>query len=86
MHHWVKSYIDFDEWVNFAYWWSCIGKGLRSTGLTRLVFTELAPRPCQSLSCDILGSWICFCLSPMLATGTKRAEDFWASVCGCWRW
>ena len=27
----VKNFSDgdFAEWVDFAYWWSCIGKGLR---------------------------------------------------------
>ena len=29
------SYGDFAEWVNFAYWWSFSGEGLRSTGLTK---------------------------------------------------
>ena len=28
-HFWFKSYRDFAELVDFAYWWSCIGKGLR---------------------------------------------------------
>ena len=27
--YWFKSYGDFAEWVDFVYWWSCIGKGLR---------------------------------------------------------
>ena len=25
--HWFESYGNFAEWVNFAYWISCIGKG-----------------------------------------------------------
>ena len=29
LHYWFKSYSDFDQLVDFAYWWSCIGKGLR---------------------------------------------------------
>ena len=29
MHYWFKSYGDFAEWVDFAHWWSFIGKGLR---------------------------------------------------------
>ena len=29
LHYWFKSYDDFAEWLNFACWWSCIGKGLR---------------------------------------------------------
>ena len=29
LHHWFKSYGHFIEGVDFAYWWSCIGKGLR---------------------------------------------------------
>ena len=28
LHYWFKSYGDFAEWVNFAYWRSFIGKGL----------------------------------------------------------
>ena len=28
--HWLKSSGDIAEWVNFAYCWSCIGKGLRA--------------------------------------------------------
>ena len=27
LHHWFKSYVDFAEWVDSAYWWSFIGKG-----------------------------------------------------------
>ena len=27
-HYWFKSYGEFAEWVNFAYWWSFIGKGV----------------------------------------------------------
>ena len=37
MTDWLKNDGDFEEWVNFAYWW----KDLRSTGLPRLVFTFL---------------------------------------------
>ena len=25
----LKVTVIFTEWVDFAYWWSCIGKGLR---------------------------------------------------------
>ena len=25
--YWFKSYSDFSEWMDFACWWSCIGKG-----------------------------------------------------------
>ena len=27
--HWLKSYGYYAEWVDFAYWWSCIRKDLR---------------------------------------------------------
>ena len=27
--YWFKSYGDFSEWVDFAYWWSFIWKDLR---------------------------------------------------------
>ena len=26
LHHWFKSYGDFAKWVDFAHWWSFIGK------------------------------------------------------------
>ena len=29
LHYWFKIKRDFAEWVNFAYWWSFIRKGLR---------------------------------------------------------
>ena len=29
LNYWFKSYGDFAEWVNFACWWRCIGKGLQ---------------------------------------------------------
>ena len=29
LHYWFKSYGDFAEGVDFAHWWSFIGKGLR---------------------------------------------------------
>ena len=29
MHYWFNSNGDFAKWMGFAYWWSCIGKGLR---------------------------------------------------------
>ena len=41
MHHWFKSYGDFAENVDFDYWWSCIRKGLLSTGLPSLVYSLL---------------------------------------------
>ena len=28
LHYWFKSYGGFAEWVDLAYWWSCMGKGL----------------------------------------------------------
>ena len=37
-HHWFKSYGHFTEGLDFAYWWSCIGKGLRLQLRSRLVF------------------------------------------------
>ena len=38
-HYWFKSYNNFGEWLDFAYWWSFsgVGQGLQSMGLPRLV-------------------------------------------------
>ena len=41
----VKSYSDFAGLVFFAYWWSCIRKGLRSMGLSRPVSITNTPLP-----------------------------------------
>ena len=37
-HHWIKSYGDFAEEVDFAYWWSCIEEGSARSLKGRLVF------------------------------------------------
>ena len=36
-HYWFKSYGNLAEWEDFAYWWSCIGKGLPWSLRSRLV-------------------------------------------------
>ena len=43
LHHWFRSYGDFTEYMDFAYWWSFSGgastvQGLRLSGLPRLVY------------------------------------------------
>ena len=37
----VQSYGNFAEWVELAYWWRCIGKGLRG----RLVYIYISDCP-----------------------------------------
>ena len=37
-HYWFKSYGDFAGLVDFAQWWSCMGKGLLPMDLPHLVF------------------------------------------------
>ena len=34
LHYWFKSYGDFAEWVDFAYWWSFSGGGSAINGAT----------------------------------------------------
>ena len=41
--YWFKRYGYFSEWVDFAYWWSCIGKGLPCSLRSRLVFFCMKP-------------------------------------------
>ena len=38
LHHWYKSYGHFSEGVDFAYWWSCIGNGLRLQPVQKACF------------------------------------------------
>ena len=40
--HWFESYGNFVGCGDFAYWWSCIGKGLLSAELPRLVYVRLS--------------------------------------------
>ena len=40
-HYWFKSYGDFAEWLDFAYWWSCIGKGLRLQAVQKACFGNI---------------------------------------------
>ena len=48
--------INFARWVDFVYWWSCSGKGLRSTGLPHLfdfcygIFLNCSKSPRDSMS------------------------------------
>ena len=32
----IKSYSDFAEWLDFAFWWSCIGNGGVASGMVEL--------------------------------------------------
>ena len=58
MHHWFKSYSQFAGAVDFAYWWSCIGKGqslqplqaLQQACFLELYFTHLN-QYCTALHC-----------------------------------
>ena len=35
VHYWFKSYSDFAEWVEFAYWWSFSGEGSAPKGVVK---------------------------------------------------
>ena len=37
----VQKFGNFAEWVDFAYWWSCIGKGLRLQPAQQACFLDL---------------------------------------------
>ena len=38
LHQWLNNYGGFAEWVGFAYWWSCIGKGMRLQAVQQLFY------------------------------------------------
>ena len=40
MHYWFKSYGNFFEWMDFAYWWSFIGGGSAINSATPSSFLE----------------------------------------------
>ena len=64
LHHWFNSYGDFAEFVNLAYWWSCIGKGLRQQPVQHAIFfpftfsLNFPTRPIQSLSPNVRKSYV----------------------------
>ena len=41
LHHWFKSSGDLAEYMDFSYWWSCIGKGLRAACEAGLFFISM---------------------------------------------
>ena len=41
-HHWFKSYGNFAEWVDFAYWWSFSGGGSAINGATPSSFYSIS--------------------------------------------
>ena len=72
LHYWFKSYGNFDELVDFAHWWSFIGKGLllqpaqqacffehRSLDLTLSDLRKSIPRHTHgaTLGCIFFGFW-----------------------------
>ena len=82
LHYWFKSYGDFAEWVNFANWWRCIGKGLRLQPAQQAFFLSNGVRgfgnPIHSYQ---LGYELVFCLGTTL---TKQSalhlhESCWNS-------
>ena len=49
LHYCFKSYGDFAELVDFAYWWSCIGKGLRLQPAQQAVQIDRVVKICRLL-------------------------------------
>ena len=41
MHHWLKSYCGFAECLDFAFWYRCIGKGLRLQSAQKVCFKKI---------------------------------------------
>ena len=63
---------DFAEWVDFAYWWSSIGKGLRLQPVQQACFKciEVLPRyspsaPMPPQGCNLCVSRWCCSISPL---------------------
>ena len=60
--HWFKSCDSFAEWVNFAYWWSYIGKGLQLMGrpfqFQSLYSIQDVFRETYFYECTDLSSWL----------------------------
>ena len=72
MHHWFKSYGHFSEEVYFAYWWSCIGEGLR---LQACFYRAFQIRNYPGGMRSIVYVVACFCLvSPHNTQRTTRTH------------
>ena len=41
-HYWFKSYGNFAEWVDFAYWWSFSGEGYASAACAAGFFLDIS--------------------------------------------
>ena len=73
--YWFKRYGDFAEWVDFAYWWSCIWKGLPCSQHSRLVFKR---HPINDVLICRFISIFCFPLG-------KKKEGICVNLIICWR-
>ena len=54
VHIWFKSDGDFAEWIDFAYWWSCLEKGL-SLHLVLTMVVVVVEEKLQNSECS--GTW-----------------------------
>ena len=69
MHYWFKSYSNFAERVNFAYWWSFSSGNLQSTGLPHLVLlagTIFTPFMCFKNRLLAFLTYISECIVPLV--------------------
>ena len=79
----VQSHGGFAEGVDFAYWWSCIGKGLPCSLRSRLVYIDIVGirlnRPRGQISENLVGLVV-------LVWSNQKSERkitffLWWSVC-----
>ena len=40
-HYWLKSYVNYTEWVDFSHWWSFIRKGVRLQSAQLACFSNI---------------------------------------------
>ena len=68
---WFKSYGDFAEWVYFAYWWSCSGKGLSLQPAAGL-FYYICYTPLPGCNIGIDRIIVIFCIMELYKTTSIR--------------
>ena len=76
--YWFRSYGDFTEWVDFDYWWSCIGKGIPCSLCSRLVsnWESLVFETTKGLWTYIVWCKFTLCCDTLLVKWCKIRESF----------
>ena len=82
--YWFNRYGNFAEWVNFACWWRCIGKGLRLQPAQQACFKDVWIWWILSLFWSLFNEMIfvlflVLCVSGSMCVSPPHPEEAWTN-------